>query len=200
MADLLYTPIAISSFAHNIGTQERGATVTELTLSWSLNKVPETLKLGSETLTPAKTGSRKLTGLAITAGNASGNRWTLTATDERDKMVSKTTNAVSFLNCVYYGAADEPETIDSAFIRSLATKTSPTSTRVRSINVAGGGKYIWYCLPTGLGTCTFKSGGFPAGIELADTIAFTNALGYAEYYYVYRSNQKITDTVTIEVS
>ena len=199
IADMNYKAISITSFSHNVGTKERGETVTSVNLTWAINKTPKSLKLGSEVLDVALR-SKTVSGLNITAGNADSVKWTLTATDERDAVATKTTPACTFLNCVYYGAAAQPTTIDSAFIKSLATKTSPTNSRARSITVNGGGKYIWYCLPTGLGKCTFTNNGFPAGIELVDTIEFTNALGHKENYYVYRSNQLITDTVTIGVS
>ena len=201
--------IVISSFSHNqTGTKERGSVITGLTLSWRFDRKPVTQTLTGPTLDNAgvsptisgKEYSYPISGVSINADNQSSFRWKIAATDNRGKAVSQTSPGFTFYNCVYYGAADEPEVIDSLFIRSLGTKTSPTSGKPSGIIVNGGGKYIWYCLPTGSGTCTFKSGGFPAGIELVDTIAFTNALGYTENYYVYRSNQKITDTVTIEVS
>ena len=199
IADMNYKKISIDSFTHNVGTKERGDTVAAVTLSWTLNKEPASLQLDGEALTAAKTGSRTISGLNITAANAGSVKWTLSAVDERGEVATKQSPGFTFLNCVYYGAAAQPGAIDSAFIKSLATKTSPTSTKTRTITVNGGGKYIWYCLPVGLGKCTFTNNGFPAGIELADTIAFTNALGYTENYYVYRSNQLITDSVTIGV-
>jgi hypothetical protein len=201
--------IVINSFIHSeTPTRERGEKITYLVLAWRFDRNPVTQTLTGPTLdgagvSPAISGkdySYPIRGVTITADNQGSFRWKIAATDNRGKAVSQTSPGFTFLNCVYYGAAEEPETIDSLFIRSLGTKTSPTDKKARRINVNGGGKYIWYCLPTELGTCTFKSNGFPAGIELVDTIAFTNALGYTENYYVYRSNQKITDTVTIEVS
>lgn len=196
MADLLYEPISITSFGHDAGIKERGVVIANVSLSWKTNKIPAVLMLDGEELDASLNGIA-LTGLSISKDD--NKTWTLKATDERDSTASKTASIV-FLNCVYYGMAAQPQTIDSAFVRSLGTKTAPTSTRARSITLAGDGSYVWYCLPAELGKCTFTSGGFPAGIELADTISFTNVLGYTEPYYVYRSNQCITDTVTIGVS
>ena len=181
--------IVINSFTHNqTGTKERGSVVTGLTLSWRFDRKPATQKLTGPTLDSAgvsptisgKEYSYPISGVSINADNQGSFRWKIAATDNRRKAVSQTSPGFTFYNCVYYGAADEPEAIDSLFIRSLGTKTSPTSGKPSGINVNGGGKYIWYCLPTDSGTCKFKSNGFPAGIELVDTIAFTNALGYTE--------------------
>lgn len=194
MSDLLYKEISITSFSHNAGTKERGSVVTDVTLTWAINKTPKTLTLDGEALDVGLT-NKKLTGLNITKNRS----WTLKATDERNKASSKITT-ISFLNCVYYGMAEQPTTIDSDFIKSLETKTAPTSTRARSFNAEGDGTYIWYCLPTELGKCSFSSAGFPAAFTLVDTISFTNALGHTENFYVYRSDERINKTIPIGVS
>ena len=197
MAELLYKEISITSFSHNAGTKERGSVVTAVTLTWAINKTPKSLTLDGEALDVGLT-NKALTGLNITNNRT----WTLKATDERDKVSSKSAT-ISFQNCVYYGMAEQPTTIDSAFIQGFATKgtkTSPTSTRARSFNAAGDGTYIWYCLPTELGKCSFSSAGFPAAFTLVDTISFTNALGHTENYYVYRSDERINKTIPIGVS
>lgn len=194
MAELLYKEISITSFSHNAGTKERGSVVTDVTLTWAINKTPKTLTLDGEALDVGIT-NKKLTGLNITKNRS----WTLKATDERNKSSSKSAT-ISFLNCVYYGMAEQPTTIDSDFIKSLETKTAPTSTRARSFNAEGDGTYIWYCLPTELGKCSFSSAGFPAAFTLVDTISFTNDLGHMENFYVYRSDERINKTIPIGVS
>lgn len=213
VADLMYVPIELSNFTHNVGTKERGEVVREVTLTWSINKTPETLTLRttiggsvSEEVLDVSAQSKTVS-TYISESNTYPPQWMLTATDERERLVSKQTPGFTFRNCVYYGAADDPRdtggTIDSEFIMSLAetgAKTEPTGTRVRKFTIPGDGKYIWYCLPTELGKCTFTSGGITAGVTLVATKLFKNALEYAEPYYVYRSNQKIKDTLPWEVS
>ena len=93
--DLNYKPIAINSFTNNKGTLEMGSTLTDINLSWSFNKTPKSAKLDNEVIDVSLT-SKALTGLKITTNKT----WTLSATDERDKTVTKTT-AVTFLNGVY---------------------------------------------------------------------------------------------------
>lgn len=195
LADLLYTAISITSFGHNAGTQEMGATVTALTLSWKTNKTPTALTLDGEAIDVNLT-SKALSGLSITKD--SGKSWTLKATDERDAVATKSTS-ISFLNGVYYGAASNPAAINSAFVLGL-TKTL-TSTRARTITVdAGAGEHIWYCLPTRLGKCTFTVGGFEGGFDLVDTISFTNSSGFTENYYIYRSSQTDLGSTKVVVS
>ncbi len=193
IADLLYEPISITAFKHSAGTKEMGSTVTEVTLSWSVSRTPTALELDGESVDPALT-AKALTGLTVTENRT----WKLTATDERGAVATKTAT-LSFLNGVYYGAGAAPAALDSAFILGL-TKTL-TSTRKRTVTVdAGQGEYIWYALPVRLGACTFKVGGFEGGFGLIAEQDFTNAMGYTEPYYIYRSGQAGLGSTTVEVS
>lgn len=181
MADLLYKEISITSFTNNVNTVEIGSTVTAVTLSWAFNKTPSQITLDGVSQNTGSTGT-KLTNQSI----SSAKTWTLRATDERNKTVSKTTS-IAFYNGVYYGAAEIPTTINDAFIKSLTKKLSSGKVTSFSTNVTEG-KYLWYCLPARYGECTFYLGVLPGGVGLVDTISFTNASGYKEDYYVYRSD------------
>ena len=193
IADLMYEPISITAFTNSVGNVELGTVVEAVTLSWSLSKAPAALALDGERIGLVLT-SKKLEGLSITEDTS----WTLTATDERDATASKTTS-IRFLNGVYYGAGAAPAALDSAFILGL-TKTL-TSTRKRTVTVdAGQGEHIWYAVPVRLGKCTFKVGGFEGGFDLVAEQDFTNALGYTEPYYIYRSGQTGLGSTTVEVS
>lgn len=193
VADLLYEPIRITSFAHNLGTRELGETVTEYKLSWTTNKTPESLSWDGKHIAATATYV-SVADAEITVSRT----WTLEATDERGAVDTKAA-AVSFLNGVYCGAAAAPDAIDSAFVLGL-TKTL-TGTRARTVTVdVADGQYAWYCLPTRLGTCTFAVGGFEGGFELVDTIPFTNASGYTENYYVYRSSNAGLGSTKVVVS
>ena len=44
--DLLYEEIAFTSYSINPSSAEKGSTVTSVTISWSLNKVPTSMTLG----------------------------------------------------------------------------------------------------------------------------------------------------------
>jgi hypothetical protein len=181
IADLLYKPITVSSFTNNVNTVEIGSTVNSVTLSWKLNKDAVMANIDSTAVDTSQNGSLVLTDLAIKANKT----WTLKVSDERETTASKTT-AVTFLNGVYYGAAPAG-TIDSSFVRSLTRTLRSGKLQSFSAN-AGASQYIWYCIPTRFGKCTFTVNGFTGGFSLVDTIDFTNASGYAEKYYIYRSD------------
>ena len=194
MADLLYKAISITSFTHNAGTKEMGDTVTAVTLSWSINKTPTVLTLDGEELAENAV-NLALSDLSITKDN--NKTWTLKATDERGATSTKTTT-ISFQNGIYHGGAALPETIDSAFIMALASKTL-TGTKNRTVTIAGGdGLYAWYAYPKRLGTSLFNIGGFDYEYELT-TVAFENQFGFTEDYYVYRSGQYAPESLSVTV-
>ena len=124
--------------------------------------------------------------------------WTLVVTGERGEKATRSTS-VAFYNGVYYGVSIEPSVYDSNFILSLP-KTLSNKKVDSFVTTAGEEQYIYYCLPTSMGTCSFSVGGFTGGITLVDTIEFTNQHGHQEQYYIYRSDYPNLGTRTILVS
>ena len=193
VGDLSYEPIGITSFGHNAGVKEIGSTAASVTLSWALNKDPESQDIDG---TPMSLDARQYT---IGTANLTGNKtYKLTVTDERDTSVSRTTT-VTFLNGIYYGVgAVNTNNTNNAFIQSLTKVLSDT--RVRDFTVtANTGEYIFYCIPSRLGTPTFFVGGFEGGFDLLKNITYTNPSGYEEDYAVYRSVQTGLGKTTVNV-
>lgn len=192
IADILYKPITINSFTNDVGTAEIGSYVKAVSLKWSFNKTPTTVTLDGMGMLPEFTGYSQ-TGLNITENTT----FTLKATDERGTEATKTTS-ITFLNGVYYGVSAAPETLDSAFILTLTKNLRSTKLPSFTVN-AYAGEYIYYCVPKRFGACTFSVGGFVGGFMLADTVSFTNASGYTEDYYVYRSDYQDLGKTTVTV-
>ena len=198
--DLKYEPIAIKTFSITPQSAEKGSTVYSVTLNYTLNKVPATLRLGSDSLTPAASGTRTLSPVTITENTS----WTLTATDDGSASVNPQTASknvtLSFLNKVYWGAANDPGTIDSEFLLHLSGNAL-ASAKAKTFNVnAASGQYIWYAVPASMGTVTFKVGGFDGGFEPAIRFAFTNASGHTENFDVYRSTNASLGQTTVVAS
>ena len=84
IADLMYTPIAISSFTNNVGTVEMGSTVNTVVLNWTTNKTPEKLTLDGESV-DKELRTKTIENAAIKANKT----YTLKATDERDAEATK---------------------------------------------------------------------------------------------------------------
>ena len=199
--DLLYVPIQVTSFASSPSTVEKGVEVTEATLSWELNKVPKKLTIGETELPLQKKGSQKFDGLEITANH----KFTISATDERNKTVTKDA-AINFYNGVYYGVSAIPEAYNSEFIIALGNSGKKTlrSSKLTSFSVtAGDGQYIFYCLPVSMGTCSFKVGGFDGGFDLVATLdgdnKYENEHGHLEAYRIYRSTNAGLGATNVEV-
>lgn len=193
MKELSYKPIVIESFSHNSGTKELGETVTSTTLSWKTNKTPTTLELDGAVINSNLT-SKQLTGLSISSSNIF---FELNAYDEEGASDSKTTS-INFFNGVYYGAAAAPSAYNSTFIRSL-TKELRSNKKPSFSVTAGSGQYIYYCLPVRMGACSFTVNGFTGGFTLVDTISFTNASGYTENYYIYKSDNAGLGSTSVSV-
>lgn len=190
--DLMYEPITITSFTVKPSTAEKGYAVSEPFCRWMLNKKATTVTLDGEKILP------DLGGLLLMRYNIKENTaFTLTVTDERGHSETETAT-LSFMNGVYYGASSIPETLDSAFIRTLSKEIRSNKKPSFTAN-ADEGQYIWYCLPKAYGTCSFAVGGFSGGFTLVDTISYQNAYGYTEDYYVYRSDNAALGNTTVTV-
>lgn len=185
-----YKPIAINTFTNNKNVQEMGATITDVTLNWALNKKAKTLTLDGQPVTVTDT-SKVLTGQSIKTNKT----WTLTATDERDASATKTT-AITFYNGVYWGAKAAPESYDSAFVLTL-TKGLQGNKNKTFTATAGADEYFFYCVPTRYGAVTFNVGGFDGGFTKVSTFQFTNASGYAESYDLYKSDNENLGSQTV---
>lgn len=183
--DLAYVKIAVNSMSATNAGNEIGATVTNTTVNWTLNKTPKTLKIkfgseAEESLEVSAT-SKSYTGKTITANTTI----TLTATDERDAAVTRSVT-IGFQPKVYWGVSNK-SSLESDDILALAGSALAGS-RARTFSVnAGDGEYIYYAIPTSFGTPTFNVGGFDGGFTKAGTISHQNASGYTQNYDVWKS-------------
>lgn len=210
LAELLYKPIAISSFSlgnitaissgNTVTTRspiELGSTVTSVVLTWVTNKTPTTLKLDGVSMN-ANLTTHTYTNLNLTNSKT----YKIVVTDEKNTSVEKSTT-LTFCNRVCYGVAEVPDVIDSNFVMGLSTKNLATSKTNNGISYnAGAGQYLWYCVPVRLGTCSFTDveTGLGAGLALAATVSVTNASGFTEDYYVYKSDYAGLGSLTVKVT
>ena len=188
-----YVPIAINSFTNNKNVQEMGVTITDVLLSWKLNKTPTTLTLDGEPLGTSDT-SKQLTEQNITTNKT----WTLKATDSKDAEATKSTS-ITFYNGVYWGAKEAPSAIDSAFILTLTKGLQGNKTKTFTV-AAAANQYIYYAVPSRDGEVSFNVGGFDGGFTKVQTLEFTNASGYSENYDVYRSDNASLGNTTVKCS
>lgn len=189
----LYKAVAVNSFSNNVNTVEKGRTINDVTLSWSINKVPTTLTLNGEVVS-ATSKSKVLTGLGLQADKT----WTLKAVDARNASSQKSTS-ISFRNGRYWGIGDvNADGVDDAFIQGLTKELASNNTKTFTVN-AGVGKYIYYASPANFGTPSFTVGGFEGGFDLIKTFDYTNASGFKESYKVWKSGNANLGNTTVVV-
>ncbi|MCQ2464389.1 MAG: hypothetical protein MJ095_02255 [Oscillospiraceae bacterium] len=161
----------------------------DVKLTWALNTQATSLTING--LAAAGTSF-------TTKANAS-KTFTLVATD-KDGNADTASAKIDFMNHIVYGASsDSAPTSD--MLSSLDTKLLSEEI-AHTINVnCGSGAYIYYAYPKRLGKVKFYSYGmFEGGFEDPVVIAYKNSAGYMEEYNVYRSSQKLTQTIEIQTA
>lgn len=197
--NITYVPASIKTFAHNISSAEIGQTITSVTLTWSLGGNPNTLSLKGTGISGAITDkalrTKTISGLSITAN--SGGSWTLAVTGEKGETDTKTIYSPTFKRRVYYGVSASGS-LDAAGVKALSSFLA--TSRGHAWTPSCSNQYIYYCVPASFGEAAFKSGVFDGGFNSKTEVSITNAYGHTENYYVYRSTEKITGSITITVS
>lgn len=177
-----YKSIVIQSFTASPSIIELGSNST-VSLVWSLNKTALTQTINGE----AVTGSSKL----YTNVSAS-TTYNLIVADN----ASQASNSVSVeaANQIYYGVDT-----DLSSVTSLTKVLSNNKGRTFTVN-AGTGQYIIYAYPARLGTnVEFWVENFEGGFENPVELNLTNASGYIEKYYVFRSTNPNLGNTTVDV-
>lgn len=179
---LEYVPVKINSFTASPTMCEMGSS-NSIDLSWTISKAANLTINGTA-----------VTGSSYTATGVTSNQtFTLAATD--GTTTDSKSVSVGFANQIYWGAAS-----DTSAVTSLSNKTlSNTKSRTITVN-ATSGKYIIYALPKRLGTVTFKVNGFDGGFSSPEEKNITNASGYPEAYYVYKSTNANLGNTTVVIS
>lgn len=190
LSDLEYKPISILSFNNNSSVVEIGNVIHEVKLTWNLNKQPilQTIDKENVDVKLREFNLRKDINKDITIS--------LEAKDDRGLIVNKTTS-INFMNGIYYGVSNKDVSTSEDI---LTLKKELSNSKSRSVNAnCGQDQYIYYCLPSRLGSCTFFVGGFEGGFTKTKTIQFRNSFGYIENYDVYKSTNKNLGNTTIIV-
>ena len=174
----IQNPFNISALSVEPNTAQMGATVSPK-LTW--NYTHSTIKSQTINNAAVDTTLRTKTFTGVTATTT----YTLAATSNSDVSKSKSVT-ITFANGVYYGKSTTT-TYDATLISGLTKQLSNSKNRTITVN-AGAGEYIFYCIPSRLGTCSFNVGGFDGGFSKVATIDFTNSDNYKEKYDIYKSD------------
>lgn len=180
--------IVIASFKSSPQTALAGSAVA-VKLEWETNVEPRLTTING----------MNVAGYSYTAVGVNSTRtFTLEVTDKSGNVDAATTR-IDFVNNIIYGGSND-EVPTSNTLNLLSTKVlSDEVSRVINIDT-GSGAYAYFAYPKRLGKVKFITHGmFEGGFEDPEIVAYSNAAGFNEEYYAYRSSYKITGVTEIQV-
>ena len=126
--------------------------------------------------------------LANTAGLTENYKvFASTLTNLGNSTLTLSTSA-NLIDPLYYGKTTTTSSYSEADVEGLATnEITNDNTQTWDSVTTGASEYMLFAFPLRLGTPTFWVSGFEGGFEAPETVSVTNANGYAEDYYVWRS-------------
>ena len=188
--ELLYVPLTINLTSNTQTALEIGTTINSVVFNWNYNKDIVSQKFNNQAL------EASLRSYTYNLPFNSNQSFKLEANDGKgdfNKSIS-----FNFLNGRYCGVSSSI-IYDSDFIKTLSKELSSSKGKTFTVD-CGEGQFIFYCVPTRFGNCSFKVGGFEGGFNKVNTIEFTNASGYVESYDIYKSTNSNLGNTTVVVS
>lgn len=195
VSQLMYEPIEILTFAPESSVVPIGTSLSTIKFSWKLNKTATSLSFSGPSLQEDVDPGLTTKSFTFASPIEETTQFTLTATDEKDGTMEKKTS-INFLNYIYYGVSDNASNVDTSTLTAVLSDS-----KMRSINVtAGENEYIYYVLPTRLGTPIFNVNSFEGGfIKVGDAVNKENSAGYTEPYDIWRSVNDSLGTLTVNI-
>ena len=179
-------PARINSFTASPNICEMGGS-ENIILSWDIYGDVDMITINGE----------PVTGTSKTYANVrEDTTYNLSVKDTKGNTLNSSVS-VDFVNHLFWGVSDSPNQTEGA-VKAL-DYTEMSDTRTRTIHVSPSNEYIYYAYPKRLGTSEFRVNGFTGGFENPVTVAIDNHSGYTEDYYVYRSVNKISGTLDVEI-
>lgn len=201
LESLLYVDLAISTFTNDQNAKEKGQTVTQILFNWTYNTPTDPVNYQSIDQgvgeIPVPELSKLITGLDITTDIT----YILTASNGVTTPDPTKSTSIYFRNKRYWGI-NPNDTIDNDGILALSGELSTSRLMTKTFDCSGNepeGNYIYICYPKAWGQGETWLNGFKTEFQESE-IEFTNAYGYIETYYIYRSpNPYNGDEVVVEV-
>lgn len=189
----LYQPMAVNSLSVSPSQAERGSTVADVTLKWSLSKVPASLTLNGEPLGATDT-QKVIEGANLTTDTI----YTVKATDARGASAQRNAT-VYFRDKRHWFTGDyDADALTDGVLNAATGELATSRAKTFSVNAAEG-QHIFYAFPHSWGTPAFFVGGFEGGFALLKTFDHVNASGATVSYDVYKSTNAGLGQTTVEV-
>lgn len=195
LAKLYYVEPKVTSFNCTPSTAdyEIGTVIpaNTLTFTWAVNK-----DIVSQTLTDC---TIELSDRTATYTAALSNTKTFTLTIGDGEKTASASKSIRFLNKIYWGAALDPGTYNSAFILALSGDKLMTSVNGSYNFNVGSGEYGYFAMPQSMKKTSAWVNGFNTELEDCGNISFTNASGNTSVYSIVRFAQKSLGSFTAEL-
>lgn len=190
----LYKAMGINSFTVSPSQAERGSTVADVTVAWSLSKTPKSLTLDDKAQDTASKGTT-LSGVNLKASKT----YTLKATDARNAVATRTAD-VAFRDKRHWWVAASLDAVGvtDQIINQATGELATWYSKTFTLNAAAG-QHIYYAFPASWGTPRFFVGGFEGGFALLKTFDHKNASGATISYAVWKSTNAGLGNTTVEV-
>lgn len=188
---LLYNAPTITTFTNNKNNLENGTSVTSTILNWTISGTITSQSL-NQSIGSLSTALRTYTHTSTYSTNRT---YTLTASDGVTTVQKST--SVTFLNSNYYGVNASPS-LDDSGINNLSHDLSSTKVATRT-GLTPAAQYLYIVYPATYGTATFLVNGLLNNDWTLFVQSHTNASGASVSYNVYRSNNILTGTYSVEV-
>lgn len=189
----LYQPMAVSSVTVSPNQEERGATVEDVTVKWTLSKVPSTLTLNDEPVGATDT-QKVVEGANLTTDTT----YTVKAADARGASAQRNATVYFRDKRHWFVGAYDADGVTDGVINAATGELATSRAKTFAVN-AGDGQHIYYAFPHSWGTPTFFVGGFEGGFDLLKTFDHVNASGATVSYDVYMSTNAGLGDTTVEV-
>lgn len=181
----------IVTFVNSSPTNEVGATVAAVDLTWTLSGSTPTSQSINQGIGPIPVGT-------LTAHYATplltDKTFTLTVANAQGTDTATTT--VRFMLKAYWGASSQPS-MDDTRLSGLSSEFGSARQRTKTITCAN--QYIYLCYPNSWGAALINVNGLlntAWQITLGD---FTNPSGHTETYRIYRSDNLLTGTYIVQI-
>lgn len=190
---LLYTPPSITTFNINPSVVEKGSTVNDIALTWSVNKNVLTQEIDQS----VGQLDKDIRSFNLSATNITTDKtFKLTVTDE--KQPTTRTTSIVFRQKRIWGVSDKDK-LTSAELLSLLNEFSTSRQQSKVFNPIN--QYIYFAFPSSFGNPSFKVNGLANNAWIKETISHRNSSGHIENYDVYRSQfPQNGSNITVEIT
>lgn len=190
---VIKAPIRVEKVEFSPRLAEAGTPVVSVNLKWESNVIPSEVTIDGTKYEAYTNSGTHIIPVAWT--NDSTMSLTLKdAAGYSDKVIVP----FKFVNGIYYGVATEPETLNTAFIRSL-TKKLTVSPSVEFDSDTTGEQFVWFICPAEYVGLKFYMDSMVGGFHHIQDLSYENELGFTEDYSIYRSDYSGLGEIKVEI-